>query len=160
MGIKVQPVATAAEAFETLASFLRPNSEIVFRGHKQADWRLESTLSRHVRQGARTELSIRGMDDMLQHFLASLASVGRLPQHPMDRRTKLEYGRHHGVPSPLIDFSRSPYVSLWMAFDGVRPWEAGSTAVYALDVDALGILWQKFVREGTAFQEFRWNEHK
>jgi hypothetical protein len=48
-----------------------------------------------------------------------------------------------------------------MAFNGVRPWEAGNVAVYALDVNGLGILWLKYTgRDDKAFDEFRWSERE
>ncbi|SHI12047.1 FRG domain-containing protein [Bradyrhizobium erythrophlei] len=160
MGIKIINVKTAEAAFDVLTKLAVPDRNIVFRGHRQDSWRLESTLARHVRKGASTELAIIGMDEAISHFLACLAEVGKLPSPPMNNRAKLEYARHHGVPSPLIDFSHSPYVALWMAFDGVRPWDDGATAIYALDVNALGILWRKHVGSGAAFDDFRWSERR
>ena len=73
----------------------------------------------------------------------------------MKRRTKLEYTRHYGLPSPLIDFSRSPYIALWMAINGMRPWVSGKAVVYALDINGLGILWQKHRSDHTALDQFQ-----
>ena len=160
MAIKTINVTNAAEAFDILSKFAIPNDSIIFRGQGAEGHRLKSTLARHVR-GKATELSITWMNDTLGHFFACLASVGKLPQISMNARSKLEYARHCGVPSPLIDFTRSPYVALWMAFNGVRPWEAGNVVVYALDVNGLGILWLKYTGGGgDAFDAFRWSERQ
>lgn len=160
MAIREIKVTDATNTFDVLSGFATPDSNIIFRGHSNEAWHLESTLARHVR-GKATELSIRWMGDTLNHFYACLASIGKLPGNPMNARSKLEYARHHGVPSPLIDFTHSPYVALWMAFNGVRPWEEGNVVVYALDVNGLGILWQKYTRgRGEAFDAFRWSERE
>ena len=54
---------------------------------------------------------------MIDHFIVKLASIGiPLPFDKHDRRGRLEFARHYGVPSPLIDFSYSPYVALFFAF--------------------------------------------
>jgi hypothetical protein len=63
-----------------------------------------------------------------------------LPFDKRDRRGRLELARHYGVPSPLIDFSLSPYVALFFAFNGVRPLEAQKgehAAIYCLNIRAL-----------------------
>jgi hypothetical protein len=159
MAIKIVDVKTAGDAFRELEQLAFAGAgNIAFRGYRDTAWRLQSTLAQHTR-GGETELAIGAMDEMLDRFFACLASVGKLPRGTMSRRMMLEYARHYGVPSPLIDFTRSPYIGLWMAFDGVRPWENGDVAVYVLDVNGLGILWQKLIKSGAAFGEFRWNEN-
>jgi hypothetical protein len=164
VAIETIKVSDAAEAARVLIGLALPNDSVVFRGHSCETWRLESTLARQ-RPGMSTELSIKFMHETLDHFYSCLASVGKLPSHylEMSARTELEYARHYGVPSPLIDFTRSPYVALWMAFDGVRPRDdkgelvEGNAAAYALDVNNLAILWQKHTRRGgNAFEELRW----
>jgi hypothetical protein len=99
------------------------------------------------------------MDEMLDRFYGCLASVGKLPRERMSRRVLLEYAGHYGVPSPLIDFSRSPYVALWMAFNGVRKREKETVSVYALSLSGLGVLWRKHSKSDEAYEEFRPMEH-
>jgi hypothetical protein len=107
VAVEIFRVANADETFALLSSLALPNDNIIFRGQSKEKYRLESTLARHVR-GKHTELSIRWMNDTLNHFFACLASIGKLPDREMSARTRLEYARHYGVPSPLIDFTRSP----------------------------------------------------
>jgi hypothetical protein len=99
-------------ALSTLEQLALGNDDVVFRGHSGSDWSVCSTLSRYsVLPHSNWN---DGLDEMLVHFLTNLRSVGELPTEiAKDRRARLEYGRHYGVPSPLIDFSLSPYVALF-----------------------------------------------
>lgn len=109
------------------------------------------------------------LDDMLSHFILNLRSVGAVLPFPQDdRRSRLEYGRHYGVPSPLIDFSYSPYVALFFAFNGVRTASHENSIIYALNVESLGAIWARHLadfalgkengdRFNVEFNWFRWD---
>jgi hypothetical protein len=153
MAIKIKEVSSVDEAFRELEALaLRSSGDMAFRGHGNASWRLQSTLCRHTYEGFFD--AIYSMDEMLDRFYSFLASVGQLPRERMSRRVLLEYARHYGVPSPLIDFSRSPYVALWMAFNGVRKREKEMVSVYALSVNGLGVLWRKHSKASEAYEDF------
>jgi hypothetical protein len=59
--------------------------------------------------------------------------LGRIGLNPLDATASwldwLEHARHHGVPAPLIDFSWSPYVALFFAYDGVGMERRGAASV-------------------------------
>jgi hypothetical protein len=42
----------------------------------------------------------------------------------------MAYLRHHGFPSPLLDWSRSPYVAAFFAFRHARPGDGKSSSIY------------------------------
>src|SRR5579864_4372572 len=148
--IRVSTLAEALAALEDIAS----KDDVVFRGHSDVTWRLSSTLSRFT--GKPHESWDTLIDDLLTHFLNSLASVGQLPKFSLsNRRSRLEYGRHYGVPSPLIDFTLSPYIALFFAFNGIRPRPKEQVAVYALSTNELALAWAR--RTGTYDEEARWS---
>lgn len=92
--------------------------DLVFRGHGNADWKIGSTFSRF--STSRLRMFDEGAITMLvREFVDGLAGLGQTELLSADNRTKLEIARHHDVPSPLIDFSRSPFVGLWFAFNGI-----------------------------------------
>ena len=102
-GIVVVESETAEEAFQKLEQLAR-NQNVVFRGHRCACWRLDSTFRR---QWA-SDPELWDLDEMLKHFWARLRSVGvELPFERSDRRAMLEYARHYGLPSPLEQFRPS-----------------------------------------------------
>jgi hypothetical protein len=144
MTMRCIETASADEFFKVLEGFAR---NVIFRGHQRSDWRLSSTLNRHRRApyNPRTSWEI---DEMLRQFLGNLRMIGIEPPYAQDlRRERLEFGRHYGVPSPLIDFSYSPYMATFFAFSGVRPYDstdADRAAIYCLNVFELAGLWASF----------------
>jgi hypothetical protein len=89
---------------------------------------------------------------MLRHFLGNLQLVNHpLPFAEDNRRSRLEFGRHYGIPSPLIDFSYSPYVASFFAFNGVRPYDVEETdqcAIYCVNMFAVAGVWARIVARG------------
>ena len=143
MSIKEIHLKSLDSALLKLQELASSHSDIVFRGHVDSSWTIRSTLSRYT--VVPHESWDTHIDEMLSHFLTNLRSIGEYPDAVAgNRRARLEYGRHYGVPSPLIDFSLSPYIALFFAFNGVRPDPAkpeAKVAIYALDVGALGLAW-------------------
>ncbi len=90
-----------------------------FRGHADANWLLESTLSRFYRtysvdirqewQASREAQAVRKFQRSAHHFLTHL---------PKDDDTLdwLAVMRHYGAPTRLIDFTYSPITALFFAF--------------------------------------------
>ena len=157
MTLKTIRTKSISEAMQELERFAERDDEFLFRGHSNESWTIMSTLQRHTTIPHQSWDD--SLDDMLAHFLVNLRSIGQLPDEiAPSRRARLEYGRHHGVPSPLIDFSLSPYVALFFAFNGVRPSNDTSkcVVVYALNIRELGQAWAQ--RNGAldqnAFDEF------
>jgi len=138
--IHTKTLPEALAELEALAS----DDSVVFRGHSNVSWRLGSTLARYSTVPHRPWDTL--IDELLSHFMNGLASVGQLPSRKMDRRARLEFGRNYGVPSPLIDFTLSPYVALFFAFDGIRPEPTKpdeEVVVYALALTSLAVDWAK-----------------
>ncbi|WP_028765112.1 FRG domain-containing protein [Shewanella colwelliana] len=97
----------------------------VFRGQKHYKWQLEPTLDRLV-QGAVTEdIATK----QLRNF--KLSTRGRLQDKSvLNSDSELwALGQHHGLATPLLDWSLSPYVALFFAFEGADDptWLDGDT---------------------------------
>jgi hypothetical protein len=84
---------------------------------------------------------------MISYFIVKLKSIGITPPFETDdRRARLEFARHYGVPSPLIDFSFSPYIALFFAFNGVRPQDSKKgdrVAICCLNIYELAGVWAR-----------------
>jgi hypothetical protein len=149
MTVKLIRARSVAGFFGALEEFSQ--KAVVFRGHRTASWRLTSTLSRHhlAPYNPRTSWEI---DEMIRQFLGNLKIIGIDPPYAADsRRSRLEFARHYGVPSPLIDFSYSPYIASFFAFSGVRPYESKDSdqaAIYCLNLFELASVWAKIRATG------------
>jgi hypothetical protein len=150
MTIKVISTRSTKRFFDVLEE-LRVSGQVVFRGHGKVQYRIGSTLSRHHKApyNPRTGWEV---DQMLRQFLGNLQLVNdRLPFTDGNRRTRLEFGRHYGIPSPLIDFSYSPYVATFFAFNGVRPYDAKASekcAICCVNMFEVAGVWSRMVAKG------------
>jgi hypothetical protein len=113
----------------------------LFRGHAKESWKLETTLERF----SKIEYSIEDYFDILLAVEPAVASFTSKPwklswdqkvvyHHapgPPPGYDFMVYLRHHGFPSPLLDWSRSPYVAAFFAFQPHLEEEINNIAIYS-----------------------------
>jgi len=140
---------TAISFLEKLA--LDTNNTIVFRGHSNQEHRLVNTWQRHrsiPHENWNTEI-----DEILTGFKVGLEKLNIESFDNENRFESLEFARHHGVPTPSLDFSYSPYVALFFAFNGVRlnyeNKKDDYSVIYALNINQLASDWAKEKKLGS-----------
>lgn len=134
--------AKGAIAFlETLAH--ESNDTFIFRGHEKSSYRLVNTWQRHRSIPLNPWNS--DIDETLTTYKVGLEKLGIDSFDHTNRFEALEHGRHHGVPTPCLDFSYSPYVALFFAFNGARVprKKVEYSVVYALNIKQLAEAWAK-----------------
>lgn len=92
---------------------LRQNHNYIFRGHASENWKLESTLKRKITEVGNEKLAPIILETFQKHCL------GRRGHNP-SKLSESEWwalGQHFGLDTPLLDWSDSPYVAAFFAFN-------------------------------------------
>lgn len=108
-------------------------NDILFRGHADSTWRLETTLERTTSESFSIQHYLQRADSVVNEIESLTGVDWKLPSYPEiikaietiqdSMRTHvpgyeyLVYLRHHGFPSPLLDWTRSPYVAAFFALE-------------------------------------------
>lgn len=113
-------------------------SNSLFRGQSNSNWGLETTLERYTEK----EYSVPMYNTTLWAIAPAISAFTdkEWPIDPDEVLSKdsfhtppsyefMAYARHHGFPSPLLDWSQSLYVSLFFAYKEAKPNQ--DVAIYA-----------------------------
>jgi hypothetical protein len=109
--------------------------EIVYRGQAGHDWHLSSTLARLFDGGS---VPAKHEANLLAQFRLAMRGRG-LDCSKLEDEELWAFGQHHGLRTPLIDWTKSPYVALFFAFDepDIEGLENPSRAVFCLNMTAI-----------------------
>ena len=124
---------TACDSWDDFIQALRittkkPSSPRIYRGHSNPEWKLSSTWERYLEElGARPkrrrvfnpERYQRNRNLWLSRFTQLTTTMPEIPSHILDpdspESDKWAFGRHYGLKTPLLDWSRSPFIACFWA---------------------------------------------
>jgi hypothetical protein len=131
-GVKVDQLSSWKYFSDYIYQNYSITRDYIFRGQRREDWGLTSTLYRTV--GEKWLLSYREV--ARNHFdRFKLATRGRIKTSllGLDEEKELwALGQHHGLKTPLLDWTNSPFVAAYFAFLKDLPDNTDNRAVFAL----------------------------
>jgi hypothetical protein len=138
MRVEILEPRNIGEALDKLTSLSLkfPQTEFVFRGQQCDQWRLQTSYDRYW--GGTPIYDESFVDRMIAQFRSGVIRLGL--QGPEKGNLEwLEFGCHHELPTPLLDFTWSPFVALFFAFDGLLAKSDSNTnaVVYCLNLNSL-----------------------
>jgi hypothetical protein len=142
----ITEIATFDELERLLLGLVNEHALWIFRGVKDHDYRLMTSLERKIPQrGVRKVLNAQ----LIDQFRRSIHHYRDIEYIPKDNELiELQsLMQHYGCPTALMDWTHSPYVALYFATEDAIDDRKRSGSVYALNGYALHQTLQRYLLE-------------
>jgi len=110
----------------------------LFRGQSNSSWKLQTTLERFTNSTFDESDYYRTIRAVKPAVVSLTQKEWDLPEFNQESIIPVPTGyefmvylRHHGFPSPLLDWTRSPYVAAFFAFRSPQALEHDRVAIYS-----------------------------
>lgn len=107
-------------------------SHYIWRGQRDSSWKLDSSLDRILRAKLPNLRSTFAQNHLNAFKLATRGRRGNNPARIDDENEWWALGQHHGLATPLLDWTDSPFVALYFAYEKPARPVSGKRVVWAL----------------------------
>ena len=105
----------------------------VFRGQAAAEWGLENAIERtdfvKYYKGIETDFVAE-----FQRGARNYLNKDEIPEHLIEWLALMQ---HHGAPTRLLDFTKSPYIAAYFAFEQNGATDDGNMSIWAMNINFL-----------------------
>lgn len=108
-------------------------SHYVWRGYRIDKRQLLPSFDRKYYGKSQRIIETKLNNHLKQFQLAVRGRRGKNPPKLIDENDWWALGQHHGLSTPLLDWTRSPFVALFFAFEKVKKPQTRNRAVYAIN---------------------------
>ena len=143
----LKPTATKGwEGFKKAVNALA-QKRYIYRGQENNTWRLRTSFHRT----GRADLQRFSQDDMtdLNRMFSALSHHVFDLQNANHYAALIHLAQHHGYPTPLLDWTWSPYVAAFFAFRNIKKTERSRKRVRIFKLDS--VEWNKLPRADRLF---------
>jgi len=131
----------------------------VFRGHQSEDYELVPSIERQSNgktSWLASEFAALSEFQAKARMYMDVSGLGS-ESDPAARLNWLSVMQHYGVPTRLLDFTRSPYIALHFALRH-SPERCKAADVWAIDAEALTRIAKEFSREADREEKKHWDD--
>ena len=106
-----------------------------FRGQRDANWSINSTLTRLANKLPNDNQKIE--DTIKWAFERRIRGLRGSHPSKLDDNQLWSLGQHYGLATPLIDWSLSPYIAAYFAWENSAPAQGGLRSIYRINHGAI-----------------------
>lgn len=108
-------------------------SYYVWRGQREATWGLQTSLDRVLRLKAKAQHASIAKEHLTQFKMAVRGRRGSNPTVLKDEDEWWALAQHNGAATPLLDWTASPFVALYFAFEKEQAPVSGRRVIWAVN---------------------------
>ena len=160
-GINTVTLTKWQEFFDFIRDFYSDIDDFVWRGQRSSSWKLQSTFDRELERTKRV-WPTEGIDSYYDHLLKDFKknSLGKRGLNP-EKLDNLEWsalGQHNGLYTPFLDWTGSPFVALFFAFEKDKNMNDNYRSVFALNPSSLRPINDRLGKKGMSTYIFSHQE--
>ena len=121
----------------------------IYRGHGDSKWKLEPTLDRIIKHPTSQK-----RQEHLEEFIYS--TRGRRGSNPPVMENENDWwalGQHHGLYTPLLDWTESPFVALFFAIESLLSKKSTHCSVHAIAQSGIKLINAKIEEDESEVQK-------